>query len=512
MPGSKSWALGCGIGLIGAALGTGCLQPPGSDDDASDDDAADDDASDDDAADDDVDPDLDVPAEDADHRIEGEASFDVAGWSLGVGDLLGDETDDLVVGAVGAALPTDTPDQHGYGYGRGAVFVLPGPPPHDLDSLDVAAVVLSGEVPGDGAGMAVALVPDVAGPGLSLAVGAPHNGRNGPWAGAVYVFPPGSAGSGRASLDTAPLILLGPSEGVQAGYSLAGGDFDGDGAGDLLVGAPGDALGTSSGVAFLLYGPLEPGVRSLGEAPVVIAGEGTFQMVGHAVASAGDVSGDGIDDVIVGAPDYGESTRGGAAIFFGPVGAGIREFRNADALILGDVADAPTGAGCAVAGLDDVDGDGWKDVAVGSCYAPGYSYTGVVHVVRGPLDGEIDLGEVPGRLVGETPSATFQGMSLAGHDLDEDGLGDLLVGIPGVAAPGLDAGSAYAWVGPFPDVESSLSDADVRFRPEGVGSWLGASLAPIRGWTDTAARGVAVGAPGYPDGVGRGGVYVFGWP
>jgi hypothetical protein len=164
-----------------------------------------------------------------------------AGWRLGsAGDLDGDGYGDLLVSAIGS----DT---------RGLVYVL-------LDagsggSLAGASVVLEGEAGGDLAGAGLWGGDDVDGDSAPDAlIGAPGNGRGGEDAGTVYVLP-GPWSAGTRTLATAGAFLLG-EEGSSAGWSVdAGGDTDGDGTFDILVGAPdADLDGNDSGAAWLLLG------------------------------------------------------------------------------------------------------------------------------------------------------------------------------------------------------------------------------------------------------------------
>ncbi|MDP2311246.1 MAG: hypothetical protein Q8P18_34820 [Pseudomonadota bacterium] len=158
----------------------------------------------------------------------------LAGISIASGDLDGDGRADLVTGALYANVD-------------GAVYVI-----HDVanqagGSLFDADVEVAGEPSEDGAtapafGYAVAVVPDVNGDGYDeLAVGAPHwsSSRRGVETGAVYLFHGPLAG---ASIDAANADrrLYGTYAEEDVGWALdAGGDLDGDGKGDLLVGAQG---------------------------------------------------------------------------------------------------------------------------------------------------------------------------------------------------------------------------------------------------------------------------------
>jgi hypothetical protein len=103
-----------------------------------------------------------------------------------------------------------------------------------------------------------------------------------------------------------------------AGWSLAAvGDIDGDGNDDLLVGAPRAGDGDVTGAVYLVNGPLS-GTLDLGDAAAKLVGEDHGDNVGWSIA-AGDVNGDGIPDLLVGAPghDAGGHDAGAAYIVYG---------------------------------------------------------------------------------------------------------------------------------------------------------------------------------------------------
>ncbi len=107
--------------------------------------------------------------------------------------------------------------------------------------------------------------------------------------------------------------------GEYLGWTAAGaGDFNLDGAPDLAIGAPlEESGGDSAGAIYLFYG-LVSGAVGAGEADAVLAGA-EEEIAGWALAGVGDVSGDGADDLAVGAPGAdGDSTNAGAVyLLFG---------------------------------------------------------------------------------------------------------------------------------------------------------------------------------------------------
>ncbi|MFT5679390.1 MAG: hypothetical protein ACI8RZ_000294, partial [Myxococcota bacterium] len=163
------------------------------------------------------------------------------------------------------------------------------------------------------------------------------------------------------------------------GTSLAAvGDLNGDGLADVLIGAPGhDGSGDEAGAVYLLLGPAT-GSHDLSEAHARLDGEGVEDFAGRAVAGVGDMDGDGNPDLAVGAPgvDLGGSEAGAAYLLLGPV-TGAWSLSDADAVTYGTADDA--GLGGALSGGVDLTGDGRDDVLIG---APGAG-SGSVSLISG---------------------------------------------------------------------------------------------------------------------------------
>jgi len=278
----------------------------------------------------------------------------------------------------------------------------------------------SGSQDGEGLGTSIANAGDLNGDGYDdVAAGAPSYNAATPDHGRVHVFYGGPTG-----LPTTPSwSAVGIERDAMFGNSVSGaGDVNGDGYDDLIIGAEDhDAGGGAVGAAFLYYG----GAGGLASTPAWTAlGEDSNNRFGCAVAGAGDVNGDGYDDVLVGAYRWMDTQvrQGKAVLFLGGPG-GLEAAPSWD--VIGS--DSGQNLGSALASAGDVNGDGFDDVLIGS---PGYSDPqadeGKVMLFTGSAAG---LGATPDWEREADWGAARLGRSLAGiGDVDADGFDDVIIG------------------------------------------------------------------------------------
>ncbi len=276
-------------------------------------------------------------------------------------------------------------------------------------------------------------------------------------------------------------------EGAQAddfGTAVAGaGDVNGDGYDDVIVGA--SSTTSSTGSAYVFLGSAA-GVSSTADA--TLTGGSTGALFGGQVAGAGDVNDDGYDDVIVGAIGHDEY-RGRASVFLGS-SAGISTTADTDL----DGGESSDYLGTAVAAAGDVNNDGYDDVIVG---AGGYGdVVGRAYVFHGSASGVSTAATTT--LTGEAAENYFAWTgSLSGAgDVNNDGYDDVIVG-----AAGYDAfsGRAYVYLGSSTGV-ASVADLTLT---GSISDALGGTVSRAGDVNNDGYGDVIIGARGYDSFTGR---------
>ncbi|MBD2666721.1 FG-GAP repeat protein [Richelia sinica FACHB-800] len=447
-------------------------------------------------------------------KINGITAYDYSGISVSsAGDVNGDGFDDLIIGAVSADPNGNASGQSYVVFGKSGGFTSA----LNLSDLNGSnGFKITGITAGDYSGRTVSSAGDVNGDGFDdLIIGAYRADPNGNASGQSYVVF-GKSGSFNSALNLSDLngsngfVINGITAGDRSGFSVSSaGDVNGDGFDDLIIGAFGaDPNGSYSGQSYVVFGNAAPELDLNSGNRLVngfkINGITAYDFSGRTVSSAGDVNGDGFDDLIIGAfgADPNGSYSGQSYVVFGNAAPEL-DLNSGNRLVNGFKINGITAydfSGRTVSSAGDVNGDGFDDLIIGAFGAdPNGSYSGQSYVVFGKSEGftsTLNLSALNGsngfKINGIT-AFNFSGRSVSSAgDVNGDGFDDLIIGASGADPNGSRSGQSYVMFGKSGGFTSTFNLFDLN----------GSNGFVINGITADDSSGVSVSSAGDVNGDG----------
>lgn len=410
-------------------------------------------------------------------RVDGSTQANGIGSAISsAGDVNGDGYDDMIFGAPGVPPAGRTSPGEAYVvFGSASGF----PAAFDPTTLDgTNGFRLQREFNNTNAylGLAVGAAGDVNKDGFAdVIVGALEDlGLGGEREIAYVVF--GKASGFSPILDLATLdgsngfemhtALRGPNGGtlVSHGVRITGaGDVNGDGFDDVVLATANAAYaGFETGSAFVVFSPGSNFAASIDL--TTLSGTNGFRvdgadqpwLFGYSVSAAHDINGDGLADILIGAPNVriGDN-RGAAYVVFGrsseyPPNFGVGLLDGSNGFRIPGF-ESTSSIANSVAGLGDINGDGFADIAIDAAYSTeNGTSSGAAHIVFGkgtPFTANVELNAGNGFKIAGASEYDYAGHVGAAGDVNGDGLADILIGAPGLDANGGFSGGAYVVFG-----------------------------------------------------------------
>jgi len=416
-------------------------------------------------------------------RFDG-TTYDSLGYTLGAGDFNGDGIPDTLGGAYThySSVTNET---------VGAAYLWHGPITGD-SSTELADLEIVGDSSLNYVSYFSAHVDDVDNDGYDDILLGAYNGASG--AAAVFYGPQ------TGSLDYADADLIVTGGAGEGAWTIAGGgDVDDDGSWDLIVGGRTNSDHYSYGGFVGVFSSVlnHSGEVELGDSTYGFYGATSYQYLGQELLPVTDLTGDGLDDVVMGSAAY---YSGGVYVAAGPVSGS--SFVDESALVLKQENDFDYAGTSLAAG--DLNSDGINDLVISAPYYDVSTSEGRVYIVSGPITGEMSLASADAIYDGEDSYDYLGSDIVLPGDVDGDGQADILVG-----AHYLDfssnEGALYLLLGPHSGSQT-VSGAQAMWHGTSANDYFGSQVALVDDQNGDMYPDFIVGAHGVDDGGSGAGV------
>ncbi|MBN1893394.1 FG-GAP repeat protein [bacterium] len=389
------------------------------------------------------------------------ARWDAAAWCIaGKGDVDNDGLDDFIIGAPDGN-ENHAGDLHAYLYfGRSKADWG-----NNVALRSYADVTFNSPELHDGFGGSCAMIGDINGDGYDdFLIAAKVSSEYNTYSGKVFLFLGRERGSWPSTLTTAgaACIFYSDEKYRQAGYSVSGlGDINGDGVPDFIIGSKRiDRTNWTLGYekAFVFFG--RTGLNwqrpcHVSNADVIMQGETNASDATAFVDWAGDVNGDGLNDILFGGHAY-DNLRGKVYLLLGRRQWNQKTYylkTDADASWYGEARGNRVGGWMRnVGGAGDVNADGYDDILIGAPYyiLPPDSMIGKAYLIFGKAAGwqlNVNLNQVNPAFLGEKKFNYFGDAVSRAGDVNGDGAGDIIISAPHNSQSIYEAGKVYLYKG-----------------------------------------------------------------
>ncbi|MCX8019315.1 MAG: FG-GAP-like repeat-containing protein [Chitinophagaceae bacterium] len=347
-------------------------------------------------------------------------------------------------------------------------------------------------------GHAVSVAGDLNADGYSdIIVGAEYYENPEPNEGAFFIY----TGSSGGITNNPAVSVESNASNTFLGFAVASaGDVNGDGMSDVVVGGDGFTNGqTDEGAAFVYHGTTS-GINTL-EADTLESNQ-SESYFGISVNTAGDVNGDGYDDVIAGAwlYDNGETDEGAAFIYHGSI-SGI----NTSPALMIESNQAGAGFGSSVSSAGDVNGDGYSDIIVGAfLYSNPENQEGRVYVYHGSASG---VNSTPAATMESNQNGAWFGFVSSAGDINGDGYSDVIAGAPLYDFDLTDEGGAFLYYGSSTGINTNPA---VSLEGNQTDSYFGLSISAAGDVNGDGYGDIIIGAPLHDNGqTDEGRIYIY---